>query len=123
MLPIVLLAAFLVLLLDLILDPVMVAGGYWTWSDGGRWGGVPWQNFVAWFGFALVVFLAANWLLPVVGATNAKIIPAGMQRLFAFVYPVIVADLSVTAFQRRLPLQGVLGTTVALGALALLLMR
>ncbi|KGE20351.1 carotenoid biosynthesis protein [Paenibacillus wynnii] len=36
-------------IMDLVLDPVAHAKGYWHWSAGGGLYGVPWQNFIGWF--------------------------------------------------------------------------
>jgi putative membrane protein len=41
---------------DVFLDPRMVAEGYWTWPDGGRYEGVPASNFAGWFATGLVAF-------------------------------------------------------------------
>ncbi len=45
--------------LDLLIDP-LAAGplGYWVWSGGGRYYGVPWSNFAGWFVVGLGLFLA-----------------------------------------------------------------
>ncbi|WP_342745684.1 carotenoid biosynthesis protein [Paenibacillus herberti] len=51
-----------VLLLDLVLDPVAAARGFWDWADGGPYYGIPTANFVSWF----IVGALLSLLLPVV---------------------------------------------------------
>ena len=43
---------------DLLIDP-LAAGplGYWVWSEGGRYYGIPLGNFAGWFVVSLVLFL------------------------------------------------------------------
>jgi uncharacterized membrane protein len=41
---------------DVFLDPRMAREGYWTWPDGGRYEGVPAENFAGWWATGLVVF-------------------------------------------------------------------
>jgi len=44
---------------DLFLDPQMVAEGYWHWrGSGAALAGVPWTNFAAWLGVALLMMAA-----------------------------------------------------------------
>jgi putative membrane protein len=31
---------------DLVMDPVLVTRGHWVWENGGRWFGIPLQNFL-----------------------------------------------------------------------------
>ncbi|MEW4372114.1 carotenoid biosynthesis protein [Paenibacillus kandeliae] len=38
-----------IIILDLVLDPVAHARGFWHWGGSGGFYGVPWSNFVAWF--------------------------------------------------------------------------
>ena len=34
---------------DVIMDPIMVAGGNWVWEKGGAYFGIPLQNFWGWW--------------------------------------------------------------------------
>lgn len=60
--------------LDLLIDP-LAAGplGYWVWSDGGWYYGIPATNFAGWFIVSLLLFLIfpespnANWGLAYAG--------------------------------------------------------
>ncbi|WP_046212821.1 carotenoid biosynthesis protein [Paenibacillus wulumuqiensis] len=38
-----------IIILDLVLDPVAHARGFWHWGGSGGFYGVPWSNFIAWF--------------------------------------------------------------------------
>jgi uncharacterized membrane protein len=42
---------------DLVMDPLMVAGGYWVWEVEGAYFGVPLQNYWGWWLTTLVTFL------------------------------------------------------------------
>lgn len=44
-------------LLDLVLDPVAVRLGLWTWHQPGAWFGIPYTNFLGWFGVSYVLSL------------------------------------------------------------------
>ncbi len=41
---------------DLSLDPRMVAGGYWSWRDGGAYFGIPLSNFAGWLLTSFVIY-------------------------------------------------------------------
>ncbi|WP_042202371.1 carotenoid biosynthesis protein [Paenibacillus camerounensis] len=57
---------FWTVLLDLVLDPVAHARGFWTWGDGGGFYGVPWSNFAGWLiaGSLLSFFVPAVRISP-----------------------------------------------------------
>ena len=60
--------AFLVLAWDLALDPAMsTLNGFWTWTEGGLWYGVPISNLVAWCGAGAVFATLLEWLAPYSG--------------------------------------------------------
>lgn len=42
---------------DLLLDPQMVAWGFWSWNAPGGYFGVPWSNYLAWLALAALVSL------------------------------------------------------------------
>jgi menaquinone-9 beta-reductase len=56
-----LVGAGLLVAYDLVADPNHIARGGWTYSGGGVYYGVPFQNFVAWYalGFAILLVLGA----------------------------------------------------------------
>ena len=59
-----LLAATLVLLLDMQIEPVATAiNRYWAWLDGGAYYGVPALNFAAWWVVGLVMMVALGQVL------------------------------------------------------------
>ena len=56
-----LLTAFLAVLLDLFIDPVAVATGYWIWFVPGKtYFGIPMLNFIGWF--VLMLVASAGWI-------------------------------------------------------------
>ncbi|NUU77002.1 carotenoid biosynthesis protein [Paenibacillus xylanilyticus] len=52
---------FWAIVLDLVLDPVAHARGFWQWEAPGGFYGVPWTNYISWFimGAFLSLFLPA----------------------------------------------------------------
>lgn len=44
-----------VLSIDLFLEPIRVAEGFWTWSSNGPYFGIPTGNFIGWFTVAITV--------------------------------------------------------------------
>ena len=62
---VVLFAALLALLLDLLIEPVAAyVTGYWRWLDQGPYYGVPTSNFVAWGATALALLAILHLLAP-----------------------------------------------------------
>lgn len=53
----VIIAALLMVLLDLAIDPVMVELGIWKWEETGEWFGIPSSNFFGWFITSIVALL------------------------------------------------------------------
>ena len=50
-------SAFIALIFDLILEPIVVRLNYWTWTEGV----IPLQNYIAWFIIALLSSLGFNY--------------------------------------------------------------
>lgn len=55
-------AGWWTVLLDLTLDPVAHARGFWNWEDDGGFYGVPWSNFAGWFVVSMVLSLLVRWV-------------------------------------------------------------
>jgi len=51
------LSALAVTAWDLIMDPIMVAGGHWIWEVQGRYFGIPLRNYVGWLATTFTIFL------------------------------------------------------------------
>ncbi len=47
---------------DLVMDPLMVAGGHWVWDTGGPYFGIPLQNFWGWWLTVFTTFALYGWL-------------------------------------------------------------
>ncbi len=62
---------------DLIMDPIMVAGGNWVWETDGAYFGIPLQNFWGWWLTAFTSFV----LYQLVRGKPAKAPEAGFDRL------------------------------------------
>jgi uncharacterized membrane protein len=47
---------------DLIMDPIMVAGGHWVWDTNGAYFGIPLQNFWGWWLTIFTTFALYQWI-------------------------------------------------------------
>ena len=47
---------------DMVMDPIMVSGGYWIWDKGGAYFGIPLQNFWGWWLTVFTTFALYLWL-------------------------------------------------------------
>lgn len=66
--PLVLLDAALVTIIDLFMDPIQVQSGAWQWLDGGIYFGIPIGNFIGWFITTIIVvgtFRLIEYFIPV----------------------------------------------------------
>jgi putative membrane protein len=71
---IIFLAALLAILLDLLIEPVAAhIAGYWRWTDGGPYYGVPTINFIAWGGTALILLLVLWIAVPEIAESTRQI--------------------------------------------------
>lgn len=62
---------------DLLLEPVAWAmRGYWLWTEGGAYYGVPMQNFLGWFGVSWVLAAGLLGIEHGCGRTGLRIAPA-----------------------------------------------
>jgi uncharacterized membrane protein len=62
---------------DLIMDPVMVAGGHWIWEVDGAYFGIPLQNFCGWWLTVFTTFALYLWM----SGKAAKPTQAGFDRM------------------------------------------
>tara|TARA_Y100000768_G_scaffold379942_1_gene356351 strand:- start:502 stop:1056 length:555 start_codon:yes stop_codon:yes gene_type:complete len=58
----ILLASILITILDLVLDPIAVNEGRWSWDEPGKYYGVPLKNFIGWFFNTTLVLLVFSFL-------------------------------------------------------------
>jgi uncharacterized membrane protein len=61
---------------DLVMDPIMVAGGHWVWDVQGAYFGIPLQNFSGWWLTIFTTFALYLWLF----GKGAKPTQAGFDR-------------------------------------------
>ncbi len=47
---------------DLVMDPIMVAGGHWVWDTNGAYFGIPLQNFWGWWLTVFVTYALYLWV-------------------------------------------------------------
>lgn len=72
-----------IILLDLVLDPVAHARGFWHWANAGGFYGVPWSNFIAWFVVGgLLSMMLPRLILTVRILRHATFLYQGMLLLF-----------------------------------------
>ena len=53
---------------DLVMDPMMVAGGHWVWEEPGAYFGIPIQNYLGWWLTTFVTF----WLFLTLGRIHPE---------------------------------------------------
>jgi putative membrane protein len=76
---------------DLVMDPVMVAGGHWVWDTDGAYFGIPLQNYLGWW---LTVFTTFALYLLISGKAE-KPVEARFDRLAVTSY--LVTALGIVA--------------------------
>ena len=76
---------------DLVMDPVMVAGGNWVWDVKGAYFGIPLQNYWGWWLTIFTTFALYLWLF----GKGAKPAQAGFDRLALWSY--LVTALGIVA--------------------------
>ncbi len=52
----------LALNIDLSMDAIAIRAGFWNWSNGGAWFGVPYGNFFGWICVVFFFSITARWL-------------------------------------------------------------
>ncbi|MEI6326763.1 MAG: carotenoid biosynthesis protein [Candidatus Roizmanbacteria bacterium] len=109
--PLVVLDATLVTVIDLFMDPVQVHDGAWRWLGGGAYFGIPIGNFVGWFFTASIVvgvFRLVEYFLP----EKSEKKDSQMMLVPTIMYGVLTIAFSVYA--ARFGLYGLLGIGVSL---------
>jgi uncharacterized membrane protein len=76
---------------DLVMDPIMVAGGNWVWDTKGAYFGIPLQNFWGWWLTIFTTFALYLWLF----GKGAKPVEAKFDRLALASY--LVTALGIVA--------------------------
>lgn len=82
------LTAVLAVWADLIIEPAAtLVRGYWSWNDGGFYYGVPWTNFLGWFGTAFVLSFISCFLVPVrARSSRILMLPVGILAATLFTF-------------------------------------
>ena len=103
----ILLSALLVTILDLVLDPIAVDEGRWSWDIPGKYHGVPIKNFIGWFfnSSVILLFFSMIYSSHVITNSYAKYIEFAPGILFV-ILPAIAAR---PCFERNLNIAGVIG--------------
>jgi putative membrane protein len=78
---------------DLIMDPVMVAGGHWVWDVQGAYFGIPLQNFWGWWLTIFTTFALYQWM----SGKAARPAQPGFDRLAMASYLVTALGIVVIA--------------------------
>ena len=103
----ILLTALFVTILDLVLDPIAVDEGRWSWDMPGKYYGVPIKNFIGWFFNSILILLLFSMISSSHVITNPylKYIEFAPGILFV-ILPAIAAR---PCFERNLNIAGILG--------------
>ena len=97
----------LLMILDMILDPIAVDEGRWSWSKPGSYYGVPLFNFLGWFGTVVVVLsIFFNLVVPV---NNAKDVPFLIQYSPSVLFAILPAIAARPCYERGLKTPGHIG--------------
>jgi putative membrane protein len=91
---------------DLVMDPVMVAGGHWIWDVNGAYHGIPLQNFWGWW---LTVFVTYALYLLLAGKREAAADP-GSDRLPLLSYLITALGITLGSFVSGSGELGLIGT-------------
>jgi len=88
---------------DVVMDPMMVRGGHWTWETAGPYFGIPLQNYLGWWLTTFTVFFV-NWLvvhrhnLPVHGQDDRLVVfvyaLTGLSSVLIALHPSAIAQIS-----------------------------
>jgi uncharacterized membrane protein len=78
---------------DLVMDPIMVAGGHWVWDVQGAYFGIPLQNFSGWWLTIFTTFALYLWLF----GKDVKPTQAGFDRLALASYLVTALGIVVAS--------------------------
>jgi len=81
-----------VVAIDLIMDPLLVSLGHWSWTSGGEYFGIPWENFSGWFAVSFLtifIFELLNKKKNQKFFTNRDFIPASGYALIIFSFSLL----------------------------------
>ena len=103
----VLMSALFVTILDLVLDPIAVDEGRWSWDTPGKYYGVPIKNFIGWFINCRLILLLFSMISSshVIANPYVKYIEFAPGILFV-ILPAIAAR---PCFERNLNIAGIIG--------------
>jgi uncharacterized membrane protein len=79
---------------DLVMDPIMVAGGHWVWDVNGVYFGIPVQNYWGWWLTVFATFALYQWI----SGKRAKPTDARFDRLALLSYLVTALGIVLAAF-------------------------
>ena len=78
---------------DLVMDPIMVAGGHWVWDVNGAYHGIPLQNFLGWWVTVFTTYV----LYQLVSGKAAKIPEIKFDRLAVLSYLVTALGIVIVS--------------------------
>ncbi len=105
---------------DLIMDPVMVKHGHWSWEKGGKWYGIPLTNFIGWFVTCHAAFGVIFVLTDPLAPLRTPFFESTVQWLFAGIYLAVLADITLDAVKMKLSGPALLGIFTLFGVGAML---
>lgn len=90
---------------DLVMDPMMVAGGHWVWEVDGPYFGIPLQNFLGWWA---TTFFSYTFYLLIIGKQQ-KTIKRSFDRLAISSYMITALGIITASFFAGYGALGVIG--------------
>jgi len=109
---------------DLVMDPVMVKIGHWTWKTTGKWYGIPSKNFVGWFVTCSLAFIMVFSIIDPLHPLRSPYFASSVQWLFVGICLSLMIDLTLDAIKMRLIGPAIVGalTLAVVGAGVIFLM-
>ena len=99
--------------IDLVMDPVSIRSGAWTWVHGGPYFGVPIGNFVGWF-FVTIVATGVFRLFEYYSPRKAPTIASSIALIPVLGYLLIGINFLIGAVSYRLPALAALGLVIVI---------
>ena len=96
----------MVLLFDIVADPIAVNEGRWVWEKHSRYYGIPFSNFAGWFATAFSIF---SLFIVLMSPVRNPGISKWIAYLPAFGYWIFLALCVRVCFERKLKWAGVIG--------------
>ena len=119
--PLIILAGFLLVVLDMVLDPIAVDENRWSWVNPGTYYGVPLLNFFGWFlTVTMILFIFFSIHIPTIDLTETSFFLKYSPGIFFAILPAIAAR---PCYERGLTVPGHIGLSSSLILMIAMVLR